>query len=541
MNFIQIKQNNFTSISIVIDKPMYVVIAKCYYPKLVFSDLFAANSLKNLYIFNKDKVLPAPTKSGRIGGKAFSQLLKGNLLGSSYRTYHVISRPQVFEQVFKRFYPGPNALHNVIPKVPVAIYNSNRIKQQLYENHILKKYLAKYAAHEVPVPFIVENFPTHGISGSFTLSPKERDEIMMPDSHTNKILGFTLARYAFIMYGGWAIKDVSDITNRAHDLFTKDEELLNYQEPVKHVHGIKSIFPITQHHLAVDFYNVRIPTNKLNYSSKFDLTSSTSITLQKELEIHSISKSHDFLNDQIIIIDINNKGNKIFLEKHRHLLSAISKQVEVDAVGSHTVWGTNEQVYYPIDTKLIKHQEKNLDMLSSYSSMSPNYQALEVANKLSGQLHNLNNKVKDIFLKKQYDQFKDLIDQHKKGKITKEIFELQLKKQTQEFFQSLIKNNKFVYDKYSVAPSIISDADNLSEQHHYNIIKKSNPQLFKDMTNDMSKNIKFSEHFPTMQDYRKYDVYNTQLPFLILLKKYGLIDNYYAARKLLLIQDVHDI
>jgi len=54
------------------------------------------------------------------------------------------------------------------------------------------------------------------------------------------------------------------------------------------------------------------------------------------------------------------------------------------------------------------------------------------------------------------------------------------------------------------------------------------------------KNMKLSEYYPTMNDYKKYDVYSTQLPFMLLLKKYGLIDNYYNYRKILALHDVHD-
>lgn len=59
------------------------------------------------------------------------------------------------------------------------------------------------------------------------------------------------------------------------------------------------------------------------------------------------------------------------------------------------------------------------------------------------------------------------------------------------------------------------------------------------MTRDFSKLDNLLDFFPTMENYKKYDVYTTQLPFMLLLKKYGLIDNYYLYRKLLLIQDIY--
>jgi hypothetical protein len=428
-----------------------------------------------------------------------------------------------------------NAFCNIIAKPPILVYDSQKVNKQFQENYILKKYLPLYEQHQLLIPFVVEKFPTHGISGSFVMPPFEQQDLKENNVYANNAYGYCWTRYTLIMYGGEPIKTIDDIRFRQRQLFTKADDILNYSYPEKHIQGIPSIFPKMQHILSQDTYGLGYHRDSLTYPSNFNV-STKRITLQKDTELYVLEKTHPFVKGEIIIIDSNNLNHQSLLEKYKNIFNHVCKQVEPDSIGSDTVIATNEKVFFPIDIKIITHPEKNLDMLSSHCSISSNYNSVETANKMYGQLHNCN--IKDSFIQHNLKLLYKEYHKVKVKKITEDTFREVYGKWTTEFFQKQIQSGKFIYDKFSTLPSIITDADQPSN-NYYEHLKKTNPSKIEYMIKDAYESLNYNKHFPIGRDFRYYDVYSTQLSYMIFVKKQGFIDNYYAVRKLLLINDVH--
>lgn len=420
-------------------------------------------------------------------------------------------------------------------KPPILIYDASKIEHQLSNNYILRKYMPIFEKEDLSIPYVIETFPTHGISGSYTLPPKDLENIINNNTLIIEKYAQLFLRYYLTMYGGPEVKDIKDVIHRMEQLFVSDNILDKGMGT--------NLYPVMQHLLSLDTYNLNIARQYLDYANNINV-SAKYISPQKHIEIKTIQTTHSFLiGDELRVINENNKSDILFLNKYEHLMKTIVKQPYPEVVGERQIIGINEKVIYPIDTKLVTAPEKNLDMLSSYSSLSPNKESRLIADKIKGQysvksLHLT--KENKTFLDEKFNELAIIIKKVKLGHITKEEFEKQHEKWTIRLFEAQIKSGKVLYDNMSFLPSIIANTSGPLHNYYITIISENLP-LYNIMLDDIKKNLKLHDYFPTMQQYKTFDLYKTNLAIMQILKRYGLIENYYTVRKLLAIKDVHDL
>ena len=437
-----------------------------------------------------------------------------------------------------KYYNSPST-SAVKAKLPIYFYDPVKLESQLNTNYIWKKYLPTYEKYGIAVPFIKEKYPSHGISGSYTLALDEKEKLIARDTDVIAQHGYIISRYAETIYGGKPIKNLQDALHRFDQLFTYDVDAYKYQKDSLHIHGIKGLFPKLQHMAALDTYSLLIPVKDVSYGPNINITTKT-ITMQTHSELCCLKKTHKFLimqnRDEILVIDDKNPQHLLLLKTNAHIIENVAKQPVPDFLGNRII-GINQKVVYPIDIKRIGEPEIKLPMLSSYSSESPEYFGVLAANKMHGQLVTQIGKSNNEFLKIQAAFLKDILSANKKGKYSQALFEEEFNKFSIQFFQGGINSGNILFEGKSYLPSIIA-ATTLPQDNPYTEMQKTNPEMLNIMRKDAEKHFNFTKTYPTMTEYKTLSLYENNLEFMIFLKQYGMLENYYNLRKVFLIEEL---
>ena len=477
---------------------------------------------------------------------------KMTIFGMTLNTTTYILKKSKLQKIDKRYYHGGkevghvakiiNTLANNVTKTPKVISNNlGPVKENLpilippkikEPNSIIEKYLPLYSAHKLHIPFVINKFPSHGLSGFMTIPENKRNLLPYENFYTQELANLKV-RYFCIMYGGSPIKTSDDILNRTLQLFSTDS--LVSKNPY-------NIAPYTnaQHLLAQDTYKISVDTKEIVIPSNMNLSQKT-ISLTKYNEITLIQKTHKFLfeenRDEILIIDENNIEHHKILYDNIVLIKTIAKQPCPELIGV----GLNKKVIYTIDAKLIGNPEINLPMLSSYSSLNPEYHASDAANKMKGTLQNQLNKTlnkHDLFMEDRNFEFKklnQLLHEKKFGKISSQLFIEDFNNYCIYSFNKQRTFGTFIYDNMSIAPSIISEG--YTPNNYYIKLQQTNPLFIEIMEKEAIKHFNFEKHFPELKDMKKYDCYSTTLEDMIFLQRYNMLDNFYKVRQILTIDD----
>lgn len=416
-------------------------------------------------------------------------------------------------------------------KYPVLVYNSPK---EIQGNHLCQQYMSQYEEKGLLIPFAKTIFPQNGVSGSYTLPPAARTELIKNNAEYLDHYSYLKTRYAVTMYGGEPIVTLNDILHRAQQLFTYDETF-SLDALYK-----KNVFPVFQHELAFDTYGLVVPTKNVEFPSNYNV-SMKKITLQNYSEVLCIQHSHDFLiNDELVFIDLNNPKHLELLNQNNSNFQTIAHQPNIDMIGFHQVLGTNQRVFYPIDAKTIAYPERSLPMLSSCSSRSPNYECLCAAEKLYGEFHVKLSKLSKVskgFFTDDLERLMVLIKARKKNTYTEQEFQKHYKNYVIDLFQKQVKTGQIVHENMSFLPSSIG-CTQYPFNNSYQTMQKNNPEKFNIMKTDATGHFNYDENFPKLEDSRKLKLYDRELLFMEYLKKHDMINNYYAVRTLLEINDI---
>ena len=305
------------------------------------------------------------------------------------------------------------------------------------------------------------------------------------------------------------------------------------------IHFIKGFYAKIQHIMAMDLYGLLMQKDTINYGKNINITNKN-ISVLEHSEITCFSKSHSFLisdnNDEIRVINQNNLMDQKILNDNEPFIRAVVKQKTPDLIGQH-ILGCNNKVLYPIDVKRIGEPEINLSMLSSYSSESPEYFSTLAAQKMRGQIYQQLGSHENAFLKKKLINLENILTKKKKGISTESVFQEEFDYFCIKFFKDIINSNQILYENKCYLPSFIAKTT-MPEENPYTNLQKTNPELLALMRKDAEKHFCFSKRYPTAEEYKTFDLYESELEVMTYLKKYNMLDNYYAVRKLLHIKDI---
>jgi hypothetical protein len=209
------------------------------------------------------------------------------------------------------------------------------------------------------------------------------------------------------------------------------------------------------------------------------------------------------------------------------------------------IFQDNDYFIIPIDVKLFGEPETNINLLSSFSSISPQLLIMKLAQKMLGQLEDLIRRLdlseaEIIFLKEQISMLQGIIKKAKKRKVPlgtqDELFITEYHEWNIQFFNEQTLNLiKGVFPKIAhKIPSMIVEADPLLPSS-YKTLCDYNQNHLDQVANAIAARVNFKNHYPS--DITKYDHYEFMFTIMSITKDYNLIENYYKARELLSLTD----